>query len=52
MLVSHNCILHCFLQSGLYAVLMEKVDSFREYIRAPDIERFNLVLLGGKQRGW
>jgi MFS family permease len=34
-------------QSGMYSVLMEKVDSFRTLIGAPDVEKFNIVLLGG-----
>ena len=35
-------------QSGIYAALMEKVDSFRTLIGAPDIDKFNIVLLGGR----
>lgn len=34
-------------QSGMYAALIKKVDSFRELIGAPDVDRFNIVLLGG-----
>ena len=34
-------------QSGIYAAMMEKVDSFRTLIGAPDMEKFNIVLLGG-----
>ena len=35
-------------QSGLYALVIDKVDSFRVFIGAPDHARFNLVLLGGE----
>ena len=42
-------LLHFSLfQSGMYSVLMEKVDSFRTLIGAPDVEKFNIVLLGGR----
>ena len=41
------CVCVLLLQSGMYAALMEKVDSFRSLIGAPDVERFNIVLLGG-----
>lgn len=39
-------------QGRLYTTLIEKVDGFRGFIGAPDIERFNLVLLGGKLHAW
>ena len=34
-------------QSGMYATLMEMVDRFRVFIGAPDVDKFNIVLLGG-----
>ena len=34
-------------QDGLYGIIIDKVDRFRELIGAPDTEKFNIVLLGG-----
>ena len=39
--------IYLFLKSGFYAALMEKVEGFRVLIGAPDMEKFNIVLLGG-----
>lgn len=38
-----------YFQEGLYPYLIDKVDGFRMFIGAPETNRFNLVLLGGKQ---
>ena len=43
----HDNFSFSLFQSGMYSVLMEKVDSFRTLIGAPDVEKFNIVLLGG-----
>lgn len=41
-------MLNVMIQGGLYPYLINKVDGFRSFIGAPETERFNLVLLGGK----
>ena len=39
------------LQGSLYSFLIGKVDGFRDFIGAPETEKFNIVLLGGKWGG-
>lgn len=37
------------LQDSLYHAIMQRVNTFRELLGMPDVERFNVVLFGGKQ---
>ena len=41
------CTCNAVPQDGLYGIIINKVDRFRELIGAPDTEKFNIVLLGG-----
>jgi len=41
-------IIRFLVQDGLYGRLLNAVDGFRDFIGAPQTQKFNIVLFGGK----
>ena len=39
---------YVIVQNGLYDYVLRNVNSFRDFLRIPNTERYNFVLFGGK----